>query len=194
MESALHVSVPGTGTGTFTTLHNTVYTQNLTYLITQGTAQSNRQGDSVYLCSLKASGLHQGPVSLQDGLVFRILVYWADQFQNTGAVTSVTISAPDLFIARNKFEATGIVDPKKIYVIHDELVEVQPSISNVYTGTQFNLQCLVNKAIHFIPGTNEVNPRQLYISIIPSIANGNPGVSTTGEFSLSTDLVFKNSK
>lgn len=194
MESALHLSTPGTGSNYFSATHNTVYSQNCTYNITQGTAQSNRQGDSVFLCSLKFSGFHEGPVALQDGLVFRILVHYADPFSGSAVFNSSTIGTGDLFIATNQYTSTGIVDPKKVYCVYDETIEVQPSVTSTYTGTNFNGTVTLNKPIIYLPGTNEVNPRQLYMTIIPSIANGTTGVTSCGKFAVSTDLIFKNSK
>lgn len=194
MESALHLSTPGTGSNYFSATHNTVYSQNCTYNITQGTAQSNRQGDSVFLCALKFSGFHEGPVALQDGLVFRVLVHYADPYSGSSTFNSLVIGSGDLFIATNQYSSTSIIDPKKVYCVYDKTIEVQPSVTNTYTGTNFNGTVSLNKAINFLPGTNEVNPRQLYITIIPSIANGTTGVTSCGKFAVSTDLIFKNSK
>lgn len=194
LESALHLATPGTGSNYFAATHNTVYSQNCTYNITQGTAQSNRQGDSVFLCALKFSGFHEGPVALQDGLVFRVLVFYADPFSGSAVFNSSTIGTGDLFIATNQYTSTGIIDPKKVYVVYDETIEVQPSVTNTYTGTNFNGSVQLNKGVNYFPGTNEVNPRQLYITVIPSIANGTTGVTSCGKFAISTDLIFKNSK
>jgi len=193
LESTLHNVV---GQSNFTTLHNTIYCINLTYNLTQGTAQGNRQGDSVYLNALKASIFYDSPIGQQDGTTYRVLVHWSDTYKNSGAWSSATIGTGELFIGTtgNTRTSTGIIDPKSTYCVYDELVTIQPTIVGVYAAATNELTVQLNKAINYLPGTNEVNPRQLYMTIIPAIANGTTGTSDAGRFIVATDLMFKNSK
>jgi len=194
LESALHLSSNATGTANFTTSHNNVYTKNLTYDLTQGTAQSNRQGDNVYLCSLRVSGFYESPVGSSNGTIFRVLVYWSDAYANTGNFGTATITSGDLFINSGDRNSMLIVDPKKITVLYDETVVVQPTVAAIYTAQDIIAKVSIEKAIKFNPGTNEVNPRNLYLTIIPTVSNGTTGITDTGKFIIGTDLVFKNSK
>jgi len=194
LESALHNVSNATGTANFVTSHNNVYSKNLTYDVTQGTAQGNRQGDTIYLCALRLSGFYESPISDANGIIYRIIVYWSDVYAATGNWGTATITTGNLFINSGDRNSTLITDPKKITVLYDETTVIQPSIAQVYTAMDIATKVSIEKAINFLPGANEVNPRQLYISIIPSVANGTAGITDTGKFIMGTDLIFKNSK
>jgi len=171
-----------------------VYSKNLTYDLTQGTSQANRQGDNVYLCSLKVSGFYESPVNAANGVVYRVLVYWSDLYANTGNFGTATISTGDIFINSGDRNSMLIVDPKKVTVLYDETTVIQASISGVYTAQDIIAKVSIEKAVKFLPGTNELNPRNLFLTIIPSVANGSTGTTDAGKFIIGTDLVFKNSK
>jgi len=193
MESAMHNVV---GQSNFSTVHNTVYCCNLTFNITQGSAQDNRQGDSVYLNALKASIFYESPFGSANGVTYRVLVHWSDIYKNSGSWSSGTIGLNNLFfnLTGNDRSSTGLIDPKTTYVVYDELVTTQPNVTGTYAVSTDEFRVQLNKAINYLPGTNEVNPRQLYMTVIPSVANGTTGLSDGGKFIINTDLIFKNSK
>jgi len=194
MESALHLTSNATSSANFSTSHNNVYSKNLCYDLTQGTAQSNRQGDNVYLCSLRLSGFYESPVAAANGVIYRVIVYWSDIYAGTGNFGTATVTTGDLFINSGDRNATLLTDPKKITVLYDETTTIQPSISGVYTANDINAKISIEKAVKFTPGSNELNPRNLYVTIIPSVANGTAGITDGGKFIIGTDIVFKNSK
>ena len=194
LESALHNVSNATGTANFVTSHNNVYSKNLCYDITQGTAQGNRQGDTIYLCALRLSGFYESPQASANGVIYRVIVYWSDVYAATGNWGTATITTGNLFINTGDRNSTLITDPKKITVLYDETTVIQPTVEQVYTAMDISAKISIEKAINFLPGANEVNPRQLYISIIASVANGTAGITDSGKFIMGTDVIFKNSK
>jgi len=160
MESTLHNIV---GQTNFSTVHNTVYSCNLTFNITQGSAQDNRQGDTVFLNALKASIFYESPFGSANGTTYRVLIHWSDIYKNSGSWSSGTIGLNNLFysLTGNDRSSTGLIDPKTTTVVYDELVTIMPNLTSTYAISTDEIKVQLNKAINYLPGTNEVNPRQL---------------------------------
>jgi hypothetical protein len=123
-------------------------------------------------------------------------VYWSDLFVGSalGNFGSAGPGSSDIFINQGDRVSKFLTDPKKVTVLFDQVQVVQPSISGVITLADISANISIEKAVKFNPGTNELNPRNLFISVISCTAQGVTGTTGSGTFIIGTDLIFKNSK
>lgn len=179
-------------------VHNTFYTHCPTAQITQGDANFSRTGDQIYLVAIKLNGFYGTSTSLTNGQKFRIVLFYSDVFNNAGAggwTSTLSINDVRMLNTGSQYTANVIFDPKKVTVIYDETHQINQQIASVSDVSQVKDTIQLNRSFPYHPslagqGTN----RNLYIAVFASSSGGTSGVTATGTFYLSYDLLFKNSK
>lgn len=195
--SAHHLPVgDGPGVNAVALVHNNIYAQNLLNLVTQGTNQQARTGDTVYVEAVKVKAWVETPIAAINGLSYRVMVLWHDDFYANSILTSGTIALGDLNMISTGVGRTNlmIVDPKKTTVLYDETYTINPSISGAIDVVPIQFSCSIKKQFNFIPGTQEGKDRNLYLVLIPAIAAGAAGATACGTIYANNDLIFKVSK
>lgn len=170
----------GVGPTAFTLVNSGVpYSYNVTAQLIQGTADSNRIGDTIFLESFHFNATI---ISAAAGSYYRyrVLVGWSGEELTPAGFTTAGLSAAQIFI-NSGFDATNmVVNPKAFTVLHDEIVEINSQIAavndgatvrvNLYKGIRgkFNYQAagstygkIRNLFVVFIPQSGGVTPLDL---------------------------------
>ena len=95
MSSAYHSTVSDQTNGTGT-VHNNIYSANLTAAIGQGTLNSTRQGDSIFLESLKIKG-YMLSAATAGAYQFRLLIGWSGEEYNPSGLLTSGLTGVQLF-------------------------------------------------------------------------------------------------
>jgi len=176
-------------------LHNTIYTLNLSAVITQGTADNQRVGDSVQLMAVKLNGLISSNALITASCQWRIIVGWSGEEYNLPSQFTVAgLSITELFqpgsgaIWRN----TGIINPKAFTVLDDRIWTLNNSISNVADIEEVAYTVQINANLPYQSGGSVYGKtRSLYVVAIPCSLGGVSGTTNSGNLALATDLIYK---
>ena len=193
--TANHLAI-GDGVNFVDLLHNTITTQNLTHFITPGTAQFNRQGDTVYLEALKMNCFWEGPDVSENGVQLRLIVLYHDDFHACDYISDSGLGLTDLAMigTGGARTTTLITDPKRCTVIDDRTFLMNQALDSTKETTLINYTVQLKKRFDFVPATQEGKDRNLYLVAISSIAGGATGTTLTGKLYVNQDLIFKVSK
>jgi len=178
-----------------TLLHNNIYTMSPTQLITQGTGNTNRQGDAIYMNALRVNGLFSTPDNASDAFTYRILV--VKHGDNLTAPTSLPalLSHSDLFLPNtgNIIEANSLSNPKSVTILYDQTVEINSVLATSAEWHRVSFNVPLNTMFQY-QGTASTFGKSynLYICLIGCVFNGASGVSSAGTFTGSADLIFQN--
>lgn len=177
-------------------LHQNIYSKSLTAAITQGTTNESRQGDAIYMCSLKIRGSifsHTTAGAYQ----YRILVGYSPE--QIGFISLVSNGAgglnnTDIFLDASSGPATSwIINPKAFTVIYDKVVDINSQIADVKDVNHFCDDIpLETKFAYQSEGSTFGSKRQLFLVVIGCVADGVANTTNNGLIQVNTDLVFKN--
>lgn len=178
-----------------TLLHNNIYCQSPTQLITQGTSNTNRQGDAIYMNALRINGLFSTPDNASDAFTYRIMV--VKHGDNLAAATSLPslLSHSDLFLPNtgNIIEPNSLVNPKSVTVLYDQTVEINSVLATSAEWHRVSFTVPLNTMFQY-QGTASTFGKNynLYIVLIGSVFNGVSNTTSCGSFTGSADLIFQN--
>lgn len=180
-------------------LHNTIYSNNITAKVTQGTADDTRQGDSIFLQGLKIKGTVQTPTA-SNGYQYRVLVGWSGKefnvagFGTPGASTG--LSAADIFLPFTGalFQTAAVVNPKAFTVLYDQTLDLNSQLSGVSDLAGLDMYIPMNKKFSYQAGASLMGKtKNLYVIVCAIVSNGGvTGVTLAGIAHLNTVLQFKN--
>jgi len=173
-------------------LHNTIYTHNICYPITQGTADNLRIGDFIRIktvsCTFQldpSTGTTPG-----NGAAVRMMLV-----ASAATITSVTFSSglgyTNLFYPSSQSLLTANPNPKLCKVLCDEIYfTVPPGITGA--GLMYgNIHCKVDSPFEFQPSTSLGVATNLFLVMIPYGPNGTTGTTTIGKFDYSILVSFE---
>lgn len=174
--------------------HGTVNTAAITGGIVQGTADNNREGDSITLCGFRMHGYITTPTA-SGAYTYRIMVgYSGEEFPWTANFGSgLGLSEIFLPFTTSGSVTNGIVNPKAFNVLYDERVD----INSVLTGTRdlhsFALNVNFNNTkFPYQAATSQYGKlRNLYVVFIGDVVGGVTGVTDCGILTTGYDLIFK---
>jgi len=192
MEPAKHSTVSDATAG-FATTHNTVYQSSPTQNITQGDGNINRDGDEIYLESIKLriACLSQAATGAYS---FRILVGYSGE-ETSCPTTFVSVLGTSSFFLPTTGGVYGhnaIVNPKAFTVLDDRTVtlnsiiaatnEIQNEIYTVPLKQKFQYRASAS-----VYGKT----KNLYIVVVTTVNGGTTGTTATGAVYVNSDLIFK---
>lgn len=175
--------------------HNNIYTMSPTQVITQGTANTNRQGDAIYMNALRVNGLFSTPNNASDAFTYRILV--VKHGDNLTAPTSLPslISHSDLFLPNtgNTIEVNSLVNPKAVTVLYDQTVEINSVLETSAEWHRVSFTVPLNTNFQYASTASTFGKNyNLYICLIGCVFGGASDTTAAGTFTGSADLIFQN--
>lgn len=176
-------------------VHNSIYTCNLTYRISQGTTNSTRIGDSIVLCGLKVKGFYTGETTA-NGYGFRFIVGYSGEEYSTGVFTTSGLTTTELFLPNTTTNSTTIsqINPKAFTVLYDERLTCNSQISAVKDRVDYNFYVPLNNTSfqYQSSGGSLGKNKNLYMIMIADVLGGTTGVTAAGGSTMTWDFVYKN--
>jgi hypothetical protein len=178
--------------GAGSVLHNTVYTHNICYPITQGTADNLRIGDFIRLktvsCTVQldpSTGTTPG-----NGAGLRMMLV-----ASAATITSVNFSSglgtSNLFYSGTSSLLTANPNPKLCKVLCDEIFWTRPPGITGAGLLYGNIHCKVDSIFEFQPSTSLGVATNLFLVAIPYGPNGTNGTTTIGKLDYSICVSFE---
>lgn len=174
--------------------HGTVNTAAITGGIVQGTADNNREGDSITMCALKMNGYITTPTA-SGAYTYRILVgYSGEEFPWTANFGS-GLGLSEIFLPFTTSGAVtnGVVNPKAFNVLYDERVDINSVLTGVRDLHSIGFTVPFNNTkFPYQASTSQYGKlRNLYVIFIGDVVGGVTGVTDCGTLTTGYDLVFK---
>lgn len=171
-----------------------LYTVNLTAGITQGTANTQRNGDAIVLSGLKVKGFYSTDTA-SNGYGFRVIVgYSGEEFTNT-TFSSGAFVAAQLFLPNTSTTQTTAaqIDPKAFTVLHDERITCNSQLEGVRDRQDYSFYVnLGNTKFPYQATASALGKmKNLYMIVTGDVLLGTPGSTAIGGSTLTVDLVFK---
>lgn len=172
--------------------HNTIYTTSPTQGVVQGTTNSTRDGDSIYLAALKGR-FHYASATTSNAYVGRIIVGYSGEEYATASDFTSGLGASELFLPGTfGISINGIVNPKTFTVLYDETIDVNSQVSAVrdVASGAFTIQ-LDTQFPYQASGSTFGKIRNLYVVVMSAVMDGATGTTASGDISCALDLIFK---
>lgn len=177
-----------------TLLHNSIFSYNLSAQLGQGTGNTNRQGDQVYLEAVKFRGYVRSAATA-GGYTYRVLVGWSGEEYIPAGLTTAGLSFAEIFLPQTGTYngAAAIVNPKAFTVLFDSNVDINSQIAAVtdINSIVFNVP-LKQKFAFQATASNYGKTKNLYIVVIGSLPGATAGVTGAGDAAINCDIIFKN--
>lgn len=173
--------------------HNTLYTFNATENIIQGDSNTDRDGDAINLEALKLRGTYNTPTA-GGAYTVRIIVGFSGEEIATGSAwNSLTgLAAQQIFLPAGTSNLTSLINPKAFTMLYDEVVDLNSQIEGVRDVTSIIKTVIIGQKFDYQSAAGTFGKlKNLYVVIVANEVNGTAGVTSTGNFNLSTDCIFK---
>lgn len=172
-------------------IHNTIGSISPTQLLTQGTGNTNRIGDSVYLQNLVINGYYTCPAVANSICRLRVIVMWSRNILDNQTFVTGVVPTTDIFLPGTATIATnGIVNTKACTILADVILEVNPSISTAKDIKSFAMTVPLNQTFDYVAaGSSKGKRKNLFIVAIPFKVGG--GLVDAGDVVFSHTLKFK---
>lgn len=173
-------------------LHNAIYTFGPTQTIVQGTNNTQRAGDEVYLCALKVSATIVTDTAA-GAFSYRVMVgYSGEEYAAaSGFVSGLTLANLFLPNTGGANATTAIVNPKTFTVVDDRMVDINSLITATADLKTLAYTCSLNTKFPYkASGSVYGKTRNLYLVVIGFKAGGS-GATAVGTALFNTDLIFK---
>jgi len=170
--------------------HNTIYTHNLMYPITQGTAVYNRIGDSLMIraISVRVQVDNQTADSVTQGFQYRILVVATAAQDSSLGFSTGSIGSTNLFYTNVGGLIVAQIDPHLCKVICDQIYTYY---SRPAPGVDFfQMDCVLGMPFEFQPGTNYGQAANLYALVIPYVTGGTVGTTIVAKMASQVSVTF----
>jgi len=176
---------------------NADYVLNPVGAISLGNSNITRTNDEIFIECLKYNYTYEQSSSSSNGQKIRFVLLWADEDTmssgttwSTNALTAATLG--QLNTASINYSDV-IFDPKKCTVIHDETILCEANYSGAVM-TKCNAGTIqIKKPFVYKPASAYGKLRNLYLWLTGTGSFVTDGTAL-GDFVLSYDLIFKNSK
>jgi len=179
-------------------IQDTYYSLNITAGIVQGNGDANRDGDEIYLDTLKLTGLVNTAFTA-GAYSYRIIVgYSGEEYNFTTNFSSSGISTTEIFLPNTfgsggtQWNQNGIINPKAFTVLHDKKITCNSQIAGVADLANFSYSVPLNsKFVYQQSGSQLGKTRNLFVILLGAVVGGVPFVNGVGTCLLSYDLSFK---
>jgi hypothetical protein len=172
--------------------HNTIYTTNPLFSITQGTGDSNRLGDTIHLdrISLVCQVDTSTATTVSAPVKFRMmLVVITNQYSPTAFTSGV--GSTDVFFTTSTGLIVSRPNPRLCKVLCDEIVVAQPmTVAGAALGYG-HIDCKIDMPFEFRTGSNYGTTANMYLLLIPNIAGGTSGTTLCGTLSFDYLVSFR---
>lgn len=171
---------------------NTIYTFNATSLITQGDANTNRDGDAINLEALKVRGYYSTSATA-GAYMFRMIVGYSGEEITTGnAFIALGLTAGQIFLPNFPSNFVAVVNPKAFTVVHDEVIDSNSQIAATKDVANIAKTLLLKKKFLYQETASIFGKdTNLYIIVIAHVVDGATGTTPAGDVLIATDLIFK---
>lgn len=181
------------------TVQDIPYTSSCFTEIAQGTNNYQRLGDEIYVEAIKVR-LALDSSATTTPTLFRFMVVKSGI--EIGAGTSgawqsggTGLAMGQLFVNTGVVDGAnqGIVDPKKLTVLHDITHTITPNVATqvVHDNLQFTVPCKF-KHVYNPSNSGYAKMKQIYFVVIAHQFGATSGVTTVGTVTMSCDIIFKN--
>jgi len=172
--------------------HGNIYTTNITSKITIGDTNADRDGDAIYLVSLKVNGAISTSTTAA-GYTYRILVGWSGEeyavTASTAGLVAAEIFLPNTGSARPEL---AIINPKAFTVLYDEVVTVNSQTPTTADAHHLKFNVPINQKFPYqAAGSTFGKTKNLYLVVMGGVFGGVSGTTSVGAFNLNTDMVFQ---
>lgn len=165
-----------------------IYTNNVTAQVTQGTTIQGRQGDQIYLKGLRVKGAYISPTASAP-MLFRILVVLSGEEYDFGIAFGNGLDGTMLFQPGTGTTVNcSIINSKACSVLYDETMEINAFVSGVSELRKLDFYVPLNRKFHY-QSTGSVYGKKQNLYLIVT-ASGN--ATDSGSVYCATDLSFKN--
>lgn len=177
--------------------HNTIYTNNITAQVTQGTGNDNRQGDQIFMRGLNIRG-SVFTNSTANAYQYRILVGYSGEEYNPGIAFGTGangLAIGEIFLPNTgiNFTTHGIINSKAFTVLYDQTLDVNSQIAATVDVSHVNIYVPLNQKFAYQSAASVYGKtKNLYVIAIGSVAGGTAGTTAAGVVSFTTDLTYKN--
>lgn len=181
-----------TGTPGTAMTHNTIYTFCPTTQVTQGTGNTNRIGDSIYIAALKFKGFLNSHTTA-GAYSYRLIIGFSGEEYNPGSNFGSGLATTELFLPNTTISAVnGIINPKTFTKIHDSVMDMNSQISGSADILSFDHTVTIDQNFLYQSDASVYGKtRNLYVVIISNVVGGTSGVTPTGTMNGAVDLIFK---
>jgi len=180
-------------TGNVAILHDNIYTFNITAQVTQGDANTNRDGDHINLEALKIRGFYSSAVTA-GAYSFRMLVgYSGEEYLAPNFTTGVGgLGAGEIFLPGAPTNHTSLVNPKAFTTLLDFNVDINSQIAATADISSILKTILLKQGFNYQSTASTFGKvKNLYVVLIGNVVGGTVAVTPVGECIIGTDLIFK---
>ena len=177
-------------------LHNTLYTCIPTQGITQGTGNTNRVGDEIYLCAIKVMGQYLS-ASTAGAYSMRLLVGWSGEEYTTANISNQLVSGlggSEVFLPSTftTWTPNGLINPKAFTVLYDQTIDINSQITATSDLSSFEFTVPLNQTFCYqSSGSVQGKTRNLCVVVIGGVALGTTGTTPAGNCIWAADLIYK---
>jgi len=175
-----------------TTINDNIFQcMNLTSQIGQGTAQTQREGDSIHLEALKIEGAFQADTD-SNAYIFRLIIGYSRHENNNTSVTSAVWGTDAPFLANTTSNIVNAhFNPKSFTVLYDQKIDMNSQVEGDRTIQSFRDTIKLDKTfVYKDNGSQYGKNKNLYVIALgyrPDTVNGD----AIGSLLLTWDLIFK---
>jgi len=175
-----------------TATHNTIYTNSCTPLIVQGTSNTQRIGDKIHLDSLRLNGWINTPTA-SGAYTYRVMILWSgNEYNNVGLGSGLGFSEVFLPSTGSSFVTSGIVNPKAVTVLYDEIIVINSLLTGVSDAVSFTKSIPLRQDFMYENSAAVYGKtKNLYFVVMGSVSGGTPATTVVGSIGASYDIVFK---
>lgn len=172
-----------------------IYTNMPTQAIVQGTSNTNRIGDEVYLCAIKLSG-SAVTADVSGAYKYRILIGWTGEESTASNIATQYVynglSANQLYLPQTyDLVCNGIINSKAFTKLHDETIDISSQTPDTVDWTSFNITVPLNVSFRYQEaGSVFGKTRNLVVFVMGNMAGAVAG-EVIGSMVVATDLIFK---
>lgn len=180
----------------FNTTHNTLFTCVPTQGITQGTGNTNREGDRVRLMALKFK-LTSHSFTTAGAYTYRIIIGWSGEEFTTANIASKFVSgigSTELFLPSTAGLSTtnGIINPKAFTMLYDRTYDINSQVTGSPDAVSLSDTVQLDSDFSYQASASvQGKTRNLCMIIVATVNNGVTGTTSTGDTAIAADLIFK---
>lgn len=178
---------------------NNIYSTNITAKVTQGTLDSQRQGDEIYLTGLKVKGNFVSPTA-SNSYQYRVIVGWSGEeynptnFGSSGAATGLIAAEVFLPTTGGNYGTSAVINPKAFTVLYDQTIDLNSVLTGVSDIAGFDFYVPLSKKFPYQAGGSVYAKfKNLYLVIVSTVGTlGTPLTTASGNVNVNTVLMYKN--
>lgn len=177
--------------------HNIIYTNIPTQGINQGTGNTQRVGDKIYLEAIKIRGSYFTP-TVANAYIFRIMVLWTGEEKESANLATqlkeAQLGATEIFLPNTYGSnvTTGLVNSKACQVLFDRTYDVNSLVSGVEDVISLHEVIPLKTAFAYQSAAGiHGKLKNLAVCVISSVSAGTANTTATGNFDYACDLIFK---